>query len=133
MHAGSQEGSNFHTSRHNSGNARNRNHSGGKKPAVVSRHLSGQGGLDRGSQAGPDAQQTTGEDSASSGIEDDQTLAYIASGMANTPGDFLFGDDSVASIQGFSCNLQVSTHVLLPYSFHVMRLYSNTAISCMTT
>lgn len=74
---------------------------------MVSRHLSGQGGLDRGSQAGPDAQQTTGEDSASSGIEDDQTLAYIASGMANTPGDFLFGDDSVASIQGFSCNLQV--------------------------
>lgn len=105
----SQEGSNFHTSRHNSGNARNRNHSGGKKPAVVGRHLSGQAGLDRGSQAGPDAgaQQTTGEDSASSGIEDDQTLAYIASGMANTPGDFLFGDDSEAAAQAFAYNLQV--------------------------
>ncbi|KAH7967367.1 hypothetical protein HPB49_024314 [Dermacentor silvarum] len=107
----SQEGSNFHTSRHNSGNTRNRNHSGGKKPAVGSRHLSGQGALDRGSQAGPDAggQQTTGEDSASSGIEDDQTLAYIASGMANTPGDFLFGDDSEVAAQAFSYNLQVAS------------------------
>lgn len=100
----SQEGSNFHTSRHNSGNTRNRQHSGGKKPVVGGRHLSGGSALDRGSQAALDAgtQQTTGgEDSASSGIEDDQTLTYIASGMANTPGDFLFGDDSEAAAQAF--------------------------------
>lgn len=100
----SQEGSNFHTSRHNSGNTRNRQHSGGKKPSVGGRHLSGGSALDRGSQAALDAgtQQTTGgEDSASSGIEDDQTLTYIASGMTNTPGDFLFGDDSEVAAQAF--------------------------------
>lgn len=100
----SQEGSNFHTSRHNSGNTRNRQHSGGKKPSVGGRHLSGGSALDRASQAALDGgtQQTTGgEDSASSGIEDDQTLTYIASGMANTPGDFLFGDDSEVAAQAF--------------------------------
>lgn len=52
--------------------------------------------------------QTTGDDSASSGIEDDQTLTYIASGMANTPGDFFFSEDGDSG-QPFSYNLQVRT------------------------
>ncbi|KAL1420108.1 hypothetical protein MTO96_024567 [Rhipicephalus appendiculatus] len=83
----SQEGSNFHTSRHNSGNTRNRNH--------------------RAPRQGPMRSRPRARTLPRSGIEDDQTLAYIASGMANTPGDFLFGDDSVAAVQAFSYNLQV--------------------------
>ncbi|CAN8021181.1 unnamed protein product [Ixodes persulcatus] len=106
----SQEGSNFHTSRHNSGNTRNRNHSGSKKlQAVAARHLSG-GALDRAPTTPHDPatiHTTTGDDSASSGMEDDLTLTYIASGMVNVPGDF-FSEDGDTGGQSLSYNLQMS-------------------------
>lgn len=107
--SGSQEGSNFHTSRHNSGNTRNRNHSGSKKlQAVAARHLSG-GALDRAPTTPHDPatiHTTTGDDSASSGMEDDLTLTYIASGMVNVPGDF-FSEDGDTGGQSLTYNLQV--------------------------
>lgn len=105
----SQEGSTFHASRHNSIATRSRNFSGGGKKAPGSgvgagRHLVSEWQ----SQAMHEAAQNTGEDTASSGIEDDHTLTCIASGMVNNQGDFFFSEDGdIGSTFGFS--LQMSS------------------------
>ncbi|XP_064455618.1 GATOR2 complex protein WDR24-like isoform X2 [Ornithodoros turicata] len=105
----SQEGAAYHASRHNSNTTRSRNFSGGGKKASaagvgVGRHLA----AERQSQPVQEASHNTGDETASSGLEDETTLTYIASGMGNAQGDFFFSEDGdIGSTFGF--NLQALT------------------------
>lgn len=54
-------------------------------------------------QAVQEISHNTGDETASSGLEDENTLTYIASGMGNTQGDFFFSEDGdIGSTFGFS-------------------------------